>query len=435
MPCGKSLLQCFGFLNQLIRMLINVKPTGGGGSERERVGGEAAGWEGRKTGGELQGRLADSLAQCHPFSGNATVSCASSSGRRSGGPVRGPDGTEEQREQAGSRGPRCQEHRRAPGFSPQARHQPDPQQQPCQRSTSTAVKRHHSRQRPPALRHDATPTPRLASTAAQRAEQEAAPEPERPWSPPLTLPCQGQLGSRRHRRHSHGLPPPSCRLVCHSSLEQRERDLQPRQGRWPATSREGHPQRTPQSRQAWLGPTGSSEERHRGCSQPARRRLPTRLCRAQLAREGASPEDSPGQCHAFGQPASTPRNGYVRRAAACAPTRGYGWHPACAHLHMRVEMQEPAQCTRGGQSRGARLPRQAPGWWLQPSGEPFAGERERPCGGGHSASPASLAGRACWQVLLRTPSQLARQGGQAPGPHTLPLGLPASLRSLGGCVS
>lgn len=58
-------------------MLINIKSTGGGG------GGESGREEGGK---ELQGRMAAELAQCHPFSGNATAPCD----RGSGYMLRGP---------------------------------------------------------------------------------------------------------------------------------------------------------------------------------------------------------------------------------------------------------------------------------------------------------------------------------------------------------
>lgn len=58
-------------------MLINIKSTGGGG------GGESRREEGGK---ELQGRMAAELAQCHPFSGNATAPCD----RGSGYMLRGP---------------------------------------------------------------------------------------------------------------------------------------------------------------------------------------------------------------------------------------------------------------------------------------------------------------------------------------------------------
>lgn len=58
-------------------MLINIKSTGGGG------GGESGREEGGK---ELQGRMAAELAQCHPFSGNATAPCDRSSGYMLRGP-------------------------------------------------------------------------------------------------------------------------------------------------------------------------------------------------------------------------------------------------------------------------------------------------------------------------------------------------------------
>lgn len=58
-------------------MLINVKSTGGGGEEEG---------EGGRKEKKLQGRMAEELAPCHPFRGNATVSCDSSSGYMLQGP-------------------------------------------------------------------------------------------------------------------------------------------------------------------------------------------------------------------------------------------------------------------------------------------------------------------------------------------------------------
>lgn len=93
-------------------MLINIKSTGGGG------GGESGREEGGK---ELQGRMAAELAQCHPFSGNATAPCD----RGSGYMLRGPcararhcrrakgDYPDPQEQTAGSdRRRKCQDYRR-----------------------------------------------------------------------------------------------------------------------------------------------------------------------------------------------------------------------------------------------------------------------------------------------------------------------------------
>lgn len=71
-PLGKVNCNFFQLLNQLARLLINIKPTGGGG------GGES----------ELHGRMADELARCHPLSGNATISCDIGSGYMSRRPMK-----------------------------------------------------------------------------------------------------------------------------------------------------------------------------------------------------------------------------------------------------------------------------------------------------------------------------------------------------------
>ncbi|KAH0513184.1 hypothetical protein LTLLF_208610 [Microtus ochrogaster] len=68
--------------------------------------------------------MAEELARCHPFRGNATVSCDSSSGYMLPGPVCGPDSAVKPREiiqtprseqQAATQGAKCQDYN--PGCS------------------------------------------------------------------------------------------------------------------------------------------------------------------------------------------------------------------------------------------------------------------------------------------------------------------------------
>lgn len=58
-------------------MLIKVKLAGGGG---EQEGRREQGKEGARRRGRADGGVANSLAQCHPVSGNATLACDSKSG-------------------------------------------------------------------------------------------------------------------------------------------------------------------------------------------------------------------------------------------------------------------------------------------------------------------------------------------------------------------